>query len=84
MTYRRKNPGPSDRDALIEDPHGLIPAPKARRDLWGGISAMTEWRWKHRYEDFPEVTKIGERNYYKYAEAVDFNERRRAETPGGK
>ena len=34
------------------------------RAMIGGISAMTEWRWR-KYHGFPAPLKIARRNYYR-------------------
>ena len=42
----------------------LVPLPTARRDYLGGITAMTEWRWrKDERIGFPPVIQIRKRNY---------------------
>lgn len=41
----------------------LVPAPTARRDYMGDVSAMTEFRWRES-GILPEPVKINKRNFY--------------------
>ena len=53
-----------------------IPGPEARR-LVGGISSMTEFRWR-RDRGFPAPAKVGARNFYRKAEVVAWMRRHEA------
>lgn len=55
-----------------------ISAPTARRDFFGGISPVTEWRWAKSVTDFPRITRIGNRKFYKLTEVRQFMERHAA------
>lgn len=54
----------------------LIPEREAR-ELAGGVSPMSWWRWSNRYNDFPAVYKICGRNYYALDDVKTWLERRR-------
>jgi len=54
--------------------HKLIPATKARADFFGGISAMTEWRWTDK-GILPRPIKINGRNFYREADLIAVQER---------
>jgi predicted DNA-binding transcriptional regulator AlpA len=45
----------------------LITAKEARQ-LCGGISEMTEWRWRQQFPDFPKPRNINGRKYYRLGE----------------
>ena len=48
----------------------LIPA-AAVRELCGGVSDMTIWRWlQHPVMNFPKPIKIGRRNYWREADMI--------------
>ena len=49
-----------------DDPDALMPSSELRA-LCGGISAMTEWRWR-RAGLLPEPIQIRGRNYYRKGE----------------
>ncbi len=49
--------------------NALIPAAACRRDYLGGISAMTEWRWR-RDGLLPQPITIRSRCYYRRAELM--------------
>ncbi|WP_413875821.1 hypothetical protein [Albidovulum sp.] len=55
-----------------------INAPTARRDYFGGISAVTEWRHSRSMPDWPRIIRIGNRKFYKLSEVVSFMERHAA------
>lgn len=58
----------------------LIAAPLARKELLGGISAMTEWRWSHDPEmDFPRPIVINRRKYFRRADLLSWLETRAQE-----
>lgn len=41
------------------------------RELCGGVTDMTIWRWVQRSDlDFPKPLKIGRRNYWREAEIL--------------
>lgn len=60
----------------------LIPAPKARVQYLGEISAMTEWRWV-KQGILPEPIKINGRNYRRKSDLLAFQERFSAESEEG-
>ncbi len=75
-------PKPYSTTALPDAPRGneyknsakLISA-NAVRDLCGGISDMTLWRWLADPElAFPRPTRIGKRRYFREAEIFDWIE----------
>lgn len=52
--------------------HKMIPA-KAVRELCGGISDMTVWRWQHDPAlDFPRPAYVQKRRYWREAEILDW------------
>jgi hypothetical protein len=53
-----------------------VSAPVARRDYLGGISEVTEWRLAKKLPDWPPVTRIGNRKFYKVADVRRFMESR--------
>jgi hypothetical protein len=55
-----------------------VSAPVARRDYLGGISEVTEWRLAKKLVDWPPVTRIGARKYYKVSDLCAFMESRTA------
>ena len=50
------------------------------RAALGGISAMTEWRWRQKFPDFPVPVDICGRNYYRRSQREAFVAARAAET----
>ncbi|MCK8483948.1 AlpA family phage regulatory protein [Aliiroseovarius sp. S2029] len=59
--------------------HKLISA-AAVRDLCGGISDMTLWRWLNDPElDFPKPVYIGKRRYWREADMGEWLQARAAE-----
>lgn len=50
----------------------LVPAPVARAVYLGGISEVTEWRWRRDLPDFPKAVRIARRNFYKTDELEQF------------
>ena len=52
----------------------LVPATKARRDYMGGVSAMTEHRWRER-GILPKPVKINKRNFYYEADLLAIPQR---------
>jgi len=54
--------------------HKLVSAPKARTEYFGGISAMTEWRWR-KAGILPEPIQINKRNFYREADLIAVQER---------
>lgn len=54
--------------------HKLIPAPKARADWFGGISAMTEHRWR-KAGILPEPIRIRSRCFYRESDLIAVQER---------
>ena len=55
----------------------------AVRDLCGGVTDMTIWRWLHHPElDFPKPIKIGRRNYWRETELADWLDRQAEEARG--
>ena len=53
---------------MTED-HKLVPAPKARREYFGGISAMTEYRWR-KAGILPTPIKIRKRCFYRESDLL--------------
>jgi hypothetical protein len=54
----------------------LIPAPRARIEHLGGVSAMTEYRWsKDPKLAFPKPIVINRRKFYRLAELKAFKNR---------
>jgi len=52
--------------------HKRINAAKVR-ELCGGVSNMTIWRWMQREDlDFPMPTMIGKRRYWREADIIAF------------
>lgn len=60
----------------------LVAAPKARIEYLGGISAMTEHRWRNA-GILPEPIRIRKRNYYREADLIAVQQRFAAESEGG-
>lgn len=58
---------------MTED-HKLVPAPKARREYFGGISAMTEYRWRQA-GILPTPIKIRKRCFYRESDLIAIQER---------
>jgi len=54
--------------------HKLVPAPAARRDYLGNISAMSEHRWR-KAAILPEPIKINGRNYYRESDLIALQDR---------
>lgn len=52
----------------------LVPAPKARKEYFGGISAMCEWRWR-KSGILPEPININGRNFYRESDLIAVQER---------
>ena len=52
----------------------LVPATKARRDYMGGVSAMTEYRWREN-GILPKPVKINKRNFYYLADLLAIPQR---------
>ena len=46
----------------------LIRATRARAEMLGGISHMTEWRWQAAYPEMPRPFRIGAQNFYDVSE----------------
>lgn len=58
--------------------HNVIPA-KAVREMCGGVSDMTIWRWLNDPEmDFPKPLYIGRLRYWREAELIEWLESRAA------
>ena len=55
--------------------HKLVPATKARSEFFGGISAMTEWRWIHKKGILPKPININGRNFYRESDLIAVQER---------
>jgi predicted site-specific integrase-resolvase len=60
----------------------LVPAPKARTEYLGGISAMTEYRWR-KAGVLPHPIQIRKRNYYREADLIAVQQRFAAGSEGG-
>lgn len=58
------------------DDEALIAAPVARRQLLGGISESTEWRWERQLPDFPKPIRINRRKYYRLGDLREFSRSR--------
>lgn len=58
----------------MQSEHKLVPAPKARREYFGGISAMCEWRWRQSGL-LPEPIKINGRCYYRESDLIAVQQR---------
>lgn len=54
--------------------HKLVSAPTARREYFGGISAMTEWRWI-KAGVLPTPIKIRRRNFYRASDLLNVQRR---------
>jgi predicted site-specific integrase-resolvase len=52
----------------------LVAAPKARSEYFGGISAMTEHRWR-KAGILPPPIKIRKRNYYRESDLIEIQNR---------
>ena len=50
------------------------------REQLGGISEMTEWRWRQKFSDFPVPVVICGRKYYRKSQRGAFVAARAAET----
>ena len=60
----------------------LVAAPKARADYLGGISAMTEHRWR-KAGILPQPIQIRKRNFYREADLLAIQQRFAAEADQG-
>ena len=54
----------------------LITARQAR-ELLGGVSEMTLWRWSRAHTDFPKPYRIGRRKFYDEHELQQWLEQQR-------
>lgn len=54
--------------------HKLVSAPIARRDYFGGITSMTEHRWR-KAGILPQPIKIRKRCYYRESDLIEFQAR---------
>ncbi len=53
------------------------------RDLCGGVTEMTIWRWVHHPSlGFPKPVKIGRRSYWKETELATWLDRQSEESRG--
>ena len=59
----------------------LVAAPKARTEYLGGISAMTEYRWR-KAGVLPKPIQIRKRNYYREADLIAVQQRFAAGSEG--
>ena len=59
---------------MQEENRKLVPAPTARRDYLGGISAMTEYRWRDA-GILPQPIKIRKRCFYREADLIAIQDR---------
>lgn len=59
---------------MINPKTRLIPAKKMREDYFGGISKMTEWRWRQA-GILPDPIKINGRNFDREADLIAVQER---------
>lgn len=59
---------------MQEENRKLVPAPAARRDYLGGISAMTEYRWRDA-GILPQPIKIRKRCFYREADLIAIQDR---------
>lgn len=50
------------------------------RAKMGGISRMTEHRWRERFPDFPKPVYINQRKYYRPEDRIAFVKARAAES----
>jgi len=60
----------------------LISAPVARASYLGGVTAMTEWRWR-KAGMLPEPIRINRRCYYREADLLAFQAAHAAPVEGG-
>lgn len=58
----------------MEKGNKLVAAPSARRDYMGGVSAMTEHRWREA-GILPSPVKINKRNFYYEADLLAIPQR---------
>lgn len=66
-----------------DTPTKLIP-PTEVRDLFGGVSDMTLWRWENDPEmGFPKAIRINRRRYWRAAEIASFVARQAADGQAG-
>lgn len=63
----------------VNPDHKLVPAPVARREYFGGISAMCEWRWRESGL-LPQPIKINGRCYYREADLIAVQDRHAAQS----
>jgi predicted DNA-binding transcriptional regulator AlpA len=65
---------------LPPDPNRLIGS-RELRELFGGVSPMSIWRWTHGGEpEFPKPVKIAKRNFWRLGAVLSFiAERERAD-----
>jgi predicted DNA-binding transcriptional regulator AlpA len=47
------------------------------QEYCGGVTAMTLWRWRHRFDDFPKPVRINNRVYFDVNELSAWLESRR-------
>ena len=59
---------------MTEENRKLVPAPAARRDYLGNISAMTEYRWRAA-GILPQPIKIRKRCFYREADLIALQDR---------
>ena len=50
------------------------------RELFGGCSEMSIWRWRRQFPDFPKPAIVNKRHLYPEDEALAFLESRRLQT----
>ena len=63
--------GEQERDQMTDQTPGhrrLMPATRVRKEIFGGVSPMSEWRWLKTYESMPRPIRIGSQNFYDVAE----------------
>ncbi len=58
----------------MDSQHKLVPAPKARSEYFGGISAMSEYRWRQA-GILPQPIKINGRCFYRESDLIAVQER---------
>jgi predicted DNA-binding transcriptional regulator AlpA len=70
---------PAEPPRLPPDPNRLIGS-RELRELFGGVSTMSIWRWTHGGEpEFPKPVKIAKRNFWRLGAVLSFiTERERA------
>ena len=66
---------------MQEENRKIVPAPVARRDYLGGISAMTEHRWRAA-KILPEPIRIRKRCCYREADLIALQQRFAAQSEG--